>query len=121
MDFADLPKRRLGRTGMRVSPIGLGGAHLGRTADGFDERQAIATVHLGLELGVNLITPPRVRPQRGLHRTRCLREWQRAVARARRLVISTKTGFFESGVMDYTGDWTRRSVERSLKRLAASG
>lgn len=117
MDFADLPKRRLGRTGMRVSPIGLGGAHLGRTADGFDERQAIATVHLGLELGVNLIdTSPMYGPSEDFIGT-ALREWQRAGGPREELVISTKTGFVESGVMDYTGDWTRRSVERSLKRL----
>ena len=41
---------------MRVGPIGLGGAHLGRVeGERFDERQAVATVHRALELGVNLI------------------------------------------------------------------
>lgn len=117
MDFADLPKRRLGRTGMRVSPIGLGGAHLGRTADGFDERQAIATVHRALELGVNLIdTSPMYGPSEDFIGT-ALREWQQAGGAREDLIISTKTGFVEPGLMDYTGGWTRRSVARSLKRL----
>ena len=117
MDFADLPKRRLGRTEMLVSPIGLGGAHLGRSGKSFDERQAVATVHRALEMGVNLIdTSPMYGPSEGFVGV-ALREWLTAGGRREDLVISTKTGFVEPGVMDYSGDWTRRSVERSLERL----
>ena len=39
-----MAKRRLGRTGFRVTPIGLGGAHLGRTPDGFSDELAVETV-----------------------------------------------------------------------------
>ena len=47
--------RRLGRTDFAVTPLGIGGAYLGRTADGStDERIAIDTVLRGLELGLNV-------------------------------------------------------------------
>ena len=117
MDFSDLATRRLGRTGMRVSPIGLGGAHLGRSGDTFDERQAVATVHHALDRGVNLLdTSPMYGPSQGFIGV-ALREWFAAGGRREDLVISTKTGFVELGVMDYSGDWTHRSVEESLSLL----
>ena len=117
MDFSDLAMRRLGRTEMQVSPIGLGGAHLGRTGDTFDERQAVATVHRALELGVNLLdTSPMYGPSQGFIGV-ALREWFAAGGSREDLVISTKTGFVEHGVMDYSGEWTRRSVEESLSLL----
>jgi len=103
---------------MLVSPIGLGGAHLGRVSgERFDERQAVATVHRALELGVNLIdTSPMYGPSEQFVGI-ALREWQAAGGRREHLVISSKSGFVERGVMDYSGEWTRRSVERSLVRL----
>ncbi len=117
VDRHALVTRRLGRTGLQVSPIGLGGAHLGRATDGFDESQAVATVHRALELGVNLIdTSPMYGPSEHFIGA-ALREWWAAGGRREDLVISTKTGFVERGVMDYSGDWTRRSVERSLRLL----
>ncbi len=118
MDFRDLGRRRLGRTEMPVSPIGLGGAHLGRVeGERFDERQAVATVHRALELGVNLIdTSPMYGPSERFIGV-ALREWQAAGGRREDLVISSKSGFVERGVMDYSAEWTRRSIQRSLARL----
>ena len=117
VDFSDLATRRLGRTDMQVSPIGLGGAHLGRTGETFDERQAVATVHHALDRGVNLLdTSPMYGPSQGFVGV-ALREWFAAGGNREDLVISTKTGFVEPGVMDYSGDWTRRSVEESLSLL----
>ncbi len=117
MDFSALGTRRLGRTGMQVTPLGLGGAHLGRVGDTFDERQAVATVHHALERGVNLIdTSPMYGPSQGFIGV-ALREWFAAGGQREDLIISTKTGFVEHGVMDYSGDWTRRSVDQSLSLL----
>ncbi|MGD9497058.1 MAG: aldo/keto reductase [Armatimonadota bacterium] len=118
MGLAELGTRVLGRTGLRVTPLGLGGAHLGRVSgDRFDQAQAVAAVHRALELGINLIdTSPMYGPSEQFLGV-ALAEWFAAGGRREELVISTKTGFVERGVMDYSGEWTRRSIERSLRRL----
>ncbi len=118
VEFVKLGRRRLGRTEMRVSPIGLGGAHLGRVqGEHFDQRQAVATVHRALELGVNLIdTSPMYGPSEEFIGV-ALREWEAAGGNREDLIISSKSGFVERGVMDYSAAWTRRSIERSLTRL----
>ena len=52
--------RRLGRTGLEVSDIGIGGAVFAGTSHGpFDERDAIAAVRTALETGVNYIDTSR--------------------------------------------------------------
>ncbi len=52
--------RRLGRTGLEVSEIGLGGAVYAGTSHGpFDEADAIAAIHTALENGVNYIDTSR--------------------------------------------------------------
>ena len=52
--------RTLGRTGLEVSEIGLGGAVFAGTSHGpFDEVEAIAAVHTALETGVNYIDTSR--------------------------------------------------------------
>ena len=52
--------RTLGRTGLEVSEIGLGGAVFAGTSHGpFDEADAIAAVHTALENGVNYIDTSR--------------------------------------------------------------
>ncbi len=49
--YGDMPYRTLGRTGERVSLIGLGGAHLGRPG----EQEAIRIVRTALDQGVNFL------------------------------------------------------------------
>lgn len=77
----------------------------------------MATVHRALQLGVNLIdTSPMYGPSERFIGA-ALDEWFAAGRSRQDLVISTKTGFVEPGAMDYSGEWTQRSVERSLQRL----
>lgn len=45
--------RELGSTGIQVSAIGMGGAHLGR--DGVSEDEAIRLIHEGLDRGINFL------------------------------------------------------------------
>ena len=49
-ELGDIPKRRLGRTDMDVTIIGLGGARVGNLAD---EKQAIDTIRRCYDLGIN--------------------------------------------------------------------
>ncbi len=113
-----LARRRLGRTGFQVSPLGLGGAHLGVTPDGPDDDLAARTVHAALEAGINLIdTAPMYWGSEGRVGP-ALEQWYDGDTRRRESVIlSTKTGRDGRGAKDYSGEGTKRSVEASLGQL----
>ena len=49
-EYGEIPKRRLGRTDLHPTILGLGGARVGNVVD---EKQAIATMHRMRDLGVN--------------------------------------------------------------------
>jgi len=117
MSALEWAKRRLGRTGLRVTPLGLGGAHLGRTATGFSDEQAVRCVHRALELGINLIDTAPLYGESERRLGLALRQWWRRGGRREELVLSTKTGRAADGGKDYSADGTRRSVERSLRLL----
>lgn len=112
-----LSKRRLGRTGFRVTPLGLGGAHLGRTPDGLDDAVAVATVLRALELGINLIDTAPLYGDSQRRIGMALQEWYRQGGQREDLIISTKTGRDAGGRGDYSAQATRRSVEESLRLL----
>ncbi len=105
--------RRLGRTGIEVPFVGLGGAPLAR--EGTADSDALETVWATLEAGVRFIdTSPFYGDERS----------ERLIGRAlaerpdltRGLVLSTKTGHYADH-RDYGYDRTLRSVEGSLQRL----
>jgi len=48
----DIPYRALGRTGEKVSAIGVGGYHLGQTSD---EKEAIRIVRTAIDRGINFL------------------------------------------------------------------
>jgi D-threo-aldose 1-dehydrogenase len=127
-----LPRRPLGRTGLRVSALGFGTAPLGDLYGELDDGTAIAAVERALALGVNLVdTSPLY--GHGLSEHRC----GAAIRRVPRdqVVVCTKVGrwmdpFHGRGdgsgfvggqphraVIDYSHDGTLRSVEQSLLRL----
>jgi D-threo-aldose 1-dehydrogenase len=130
MALTPLPRRALGRTGLQVTPIGLGGAYLGyrREGDHFmtDEDLGTATVLRALELGINLIDTSagyiggsRSEEIIGL----ALERWFRAGGKREDLVISTKTGTRDRqnrGPHNYSAEATRESVETSLALLKCS-
>jgi len=109
-------KRRLGRTGMLVTPLGLGGAWLGKTPRGFSDDAAVQTVLRALELGIRVIdTSPLYGDSE--HRVGLgLREWLAAGGKRGELVLSTKTGT-RTRPPDYSAAGTRRSIEESLRLL----
>ena len=114
--------RNLGDTGMQVSPLGLGTVKLGRNEgvkypQGFtipDDTSAMALIHQARDLGINLIDTA---PAYGISETRLgtLLKGQR-----QHWLICSKVGEeFEQGEssFDFTPAHTRRSIERSLRRL----
>lgn len=115
-------KRRLGRTGIEVSPIGFGGFKIGRNTgikyphgyelpDDADVERIVSGV---LDLGINYVDTA---PAYGVSEERL----GRALARRRdEIVLSTKVGeTFQDGrsSYDFSGRGVRTSVEQSLLRL----
>ena len=106
----DMPMRRLGRTELKVTCLGMGGAGIGR-GDVTDD-EAVAAVRRAIELGINYLDTA---PLYG--------ESERRVGLAladgwrEKILLATKTGTHPEWRGDYSGAGTRRSVENSLRLL----
>lgn len=132
MTTSTLPVRPLGRSGLKVTTLGFGGAPLGDLYAHLDEAGAIATVETALASGINLIdTSPLYGHGLSEHRIGA------ALRRSGRkdVAISTKIGRVAepfagrgngSGYLgglphglrfDYSHDGTMRSLEQSALRL----
>lgn len=105
-----LPKRRLGRTELDVTCLGMGGAGIGRGEVTDDE--AVEAVHQAITLGINYLDTS---PLYG--------ESERRVGLAlsdgwrENIFLATKTGTHPEWRGDYSASGTRRSVENSLNLL----
>ena len=121
MDTDPLIKRQLGLTGIEVSVLGLGTVKLGRDQEvkyptGFtipDDQQVRELLVLARELGINFIDTA---PAYGNSEERL----GQLLVDKNDWVIVTKVGeAFENGQssFDFTAATTRKSIERSLKRL----
>ena len=106
----ELQKRRLGRTELEVTCLGLGGARIG--GDDVTDDEAVETVHRAITLGMNYLDTS---PLYG--------ESERRVGLALadgwrdKIYLATKTGTHPKWRGDYSAAGTRRSVENSLKLL----
>ncbi len=100
-----------------VSPLGLGGAHLGATPEGHDDDLAARTVHAALASGINLIDTAPMYWGSESRVGRALEQWYDGTRRREAIVLSTKTGRDGRGGADYSADGTKRSVEASLNHL----
>ena len=113
-----MERRMLGRTGLQVTPLGLGGVWLGRQGDVVAEDLGIATVLRALELGINLIDTSGGYGGGQSERIigAALREWYRRGGRREDLVLSTKVGT-RVWPRDDSGDAVRRSVDASMETM----
>jgi len=118
--IADLPRRRLGRTNVMVTPVGIGGAALshGYTTPSSDD-DAVAAINRAAELGIAYIDSSR---GYGESERRIGLAFKNDSKLRQKFFLATKTG---TGAVDgtepdwsrYSADWTYRSVEHSLKLL----
>ncbi|MCY3722768.1 MAG: aldo/keto reductase [Candidatus Poribacteria bacterium] len=105
-----LPVRRLGRTELEVTCLGMGGAGVGR-GDVTDD-EAIEAVHRAIDLGINYLDTA---PLYG--------ESERRVGLAladgwrEKIYLATKIGTHPEWRGDFSASGTRRSVENSLRLL----
>jgi aryl-alcohol dehydrogenase-like predicted oxidoreductase len=111
-------RRPLGRTGINVTPLGLGGAWLGYMPNNShrDEDIGIATVLRAMELGIRLIDTSGGYGDSERIIGKALQEWYRHGGKREDIVISTKTGT-RTQLRDYSAAGTQRSVETSLELL----
>ncbi len=106
-----LPRRRLGRTELEVTCLGMGGAGLGR-GDVTDD-EAIEAVHRAIDLGINYLdtAPLYGESERRVGLAFADSGWRE------KIYLATKTGTHPEWRGDYSAAGTRRSVENSLRLL----
>jgi D-threo-aldose 1-dehydrogenase len=127
MGTPGLTVRKLGRTAMEVTPLGLGGGYLGTVHENgtarYDEATGIATVLHALELGIRLIDTSAgylgdSRSERMIGAA--LAQWIAGGGRREELVISTKTGTRNTRLPveeRYSAEATQQSVRTSMELL----
>ena len=106
-----LPRRRLGRTELEVTCLGMGGAGLGR-GDVTDD-EAVEAVHRAIDLGINYLdtAPLYGESERRVGLALADGNWRE------KIYLATKTGTHPEWRGDYSAAGTRRSVENSLRLL----
>ena len=106
-----LPRRRLGRTELEVTCLGMGGAGLGRA--GVTDDEAVEAVHRAIDLGINYLdtAPLYGESERRVGLAFADSGWRE------KIYLATKTGTHPEWRGDYSAAGTRRSVENSLRLL----
>jgi aryl-alcohol dehydrogenase-like predicted oxidoreductase len=107
----ELSRRRLGRTGLEVTSLSMGGAGIG-SRNAVTDREAIAAVQYALAQGIHYVDTS---PLYGESERRVGLALE-GVAR-RQYILSTKTGTHPDRRGDYSWDGTLWSVENSLRLL----
>lgn len=108
--------RPLGRTELKVSALSFGASSLGGVFRDIDESQAIESVHVSLELGINFID---VSPYYGLTKAETvLGKALQGIPRDK-YILATKVGRYgpEMKDFDFTSARVIASVDQSLQRL----
>ncbi|MBI3811677.1 MAG: aldo/keto reductase [Nitrospirae bacterium] len=113
-----MKKRRLGKSGLSVSAIGLGCMGMSEFYGRHDDRKSIETIHRALDLGIDFLDTA---DMYGVGRNETL--VGRAIRDRRdRVVLATKFGNVrgkDGGFLGVNGkpDYVRTACEASLKRL----
>ena len=110
--------RKLGRSGLEVSALGLGCMSMSEFYGPSSEQEAIATVHRAIELGVNFLDTADIY---GVGKNEEL-VGKALQGRRDKVVLATKFGIMREPDGSFVGingspDYVRRACEASLRRL----
>ena len=115
-----MPKRELGRSGLQVSPLCLGGNVFGWTAD---EATSFKVLDAWVDAGMNFIDTADVYSRwlpghRGGESETIIGKWIKRSGKRDRVVLATKVGKdMGDGKIGLAPAYIRNAVEASLKRL----
>ncbi|HEX2863749.1 MAG TPA: aldo/keto reductase [Deinococcales bacterium] len=104
-----MEERDFGKTGLRVSVLGLGAAQVG--GNEVSEDQAERLLNRTLDLGITLIDTARGYGHSEERVGRYLKD------RRDEFVLSSKGGYGVDGLPDWTGETITRGIDAALKRL----
>lgn len=108
-----MKRRRLGRTGLEVSEVGLGGAGLGHAWGKTTDAECVRAVHSALDLGIDFFdTSPVYGAGKSEENLGAGLEGSRD-----RIVLATKVRLHKEEDLDAMTAAIRLSVEESLRRL----
>jgi aryl-alcohol dehydrogenase-like predicted oxidoreductase len=110
-------RRQLGSTDVWVTPLGLGGAGVGRVTGSYSDERGIETILRALELGIRLIDTSNAYAQSQRRIGLALEQWYARGGRREDLVLSTKAGRDTEANADYSPAGLRASLERSCELL----
>jgi L-galactose dehydrogenase len=106
--------RTLGRTGLRVSTLGFGGAPLGSVYGPTSQTESTAAVRTALDLGINFFDTS---PYYGLTTAETALGQALAGVPRDRYLLATKVGRYGANDFDFSAARVTRSVDESLARL----
>jgi L-galactose dehydrogenase len=108
--------RTLGQTGLKVSALAMGGSSLGGAFGGVDETEAIRSVHVAVDNGINLIDTA---PYYGATRAETVLGKALATLPRDKYYLATKVGRYGLNIedFDFSATGVTASVDESLRRL----
>ncbi|MEM7391069.1 MAG: aldo/keto reductase [Verrucomicrobiota bacterium] len=106
--------RTLGKTGLEVSVLSLGGSSLGSVFGPVDEAEGIQTVHEAIDHGINLLDNA---PFYGLTLAETVMGKALKQIPRDRFLLATKVGRYGQDDFDFSYDRTIACVDESLQRL----
>lgn len=106
--------RKLGQTNLNVSVLSFGASSLGDAFRKTDEGEAIRTVHVALDHGINFID---VSPYYGVTKAETVLGKALKTVPRDRYILATKVGQYADGVFDFSAGRVTRSLDESCARL----